>query len=86
MPTMNISLPENLKEFVDSQVELGGYSSASEFMRELVRREQKSREREQLELKVLEGLNSGAAHEVTPEMWEQLRKRLRGQGNAERAD
>jgi antitoxin ParD1/3/4 len=77
MPTMNISLPENMKEFVDAQVESGSYSSASEFVRELVRREQKNREREQLELKMLEGLSSGAAQEVTPEMWDQLRLRLR---------
>jgi hypothetical protein len=40
MPTMNISLPENLKEFVESQVQSGDYSSVSEFMRRLVRREQ----------------------------------------------
>jgi len=43
MPTMNISLPENLKEFVESQVQSGNYSTVSEFMRELVRREQKDR-------------------------------------------
>ena len=49
MPTMNISLPENLKEFVESRVQSGDYSSISEFMRELVRREQKERLREQLE-------------------------------------
>ena len=41
MPTMNISLPENLKEFIESQVQSGNYSSVSEFMRESVRREQK---------------------------------------------
>jgi len=77
MPTMNISLPENLKEFVESQVQSGDYSSVSEFMRTLVRREQKDRERERLELRILEGLNSGDAIKVTPEMWNQLRKRLR---------
>ena len=59
MPTMNISLPENLKEFVETQVKSGDYSSVSEFIRTLVRREQKNREREQLELRILEGLSSG---------------------------
>ena len=49
MPTMNISLPENLKDFVESQVQSGDYSSVSEFMRDLVRREQKNRQREALE-------------------------------------
>ena len=77
MPTMNISLPENLKEFVESQVLSGDYSSVSEFMRTLVRREQKDREREQLEVRILEGLGSGDAVEVTPAMWNQVRQRLR---------
>lgn len=77
MPTMNVSLPENLKDFVEAQVRSGDYSSVSEFMRELVRREQKVREREQLERKILEGVSSGEPVEATPEMWKQLRSRLR---------
>lgn len=77
MPTMNISLPENLKEFVESQVQSGDYSSVSEFMRELVRREQKQRLRERLEQQLLEGLNSGKGIESTPEMWRTLRAEVR---------
>lgn len=77
MPTMNISLPENLKEFVESQVRSGDFSSVSEFMRQLLRREQRERDREKLELRILEGLSSGEPVEATPEMWEQLRQRLR---------
>lgn len=77
MPTMNISLPDALKDFVEEQVNSGKYSSVSEYMRELVRADQKSREREKIELKLLEGLNSGDAVEVTPEMWESLRRNLR---------
>ena len=81
MPTMNISLPENLKEFVESRVQSGDYSSVSEFMRTLVRREQKDRDREQLELRILEGLGSGDAVEVTPAMWNELRQRLSKRDN-----
>ena len=77
MPTMNISLPENLKEFVESQVKSGDYSSISEFMRELVRREQKERLREQLEQRLLEGQNSGEGIESTPEMWRNLHQEAR---------
>jgi antitoxin ParD1/3/4 len=77
MPTMNISLPENLKEFVESQVQSGDYSSVSEFMRELVRREQKERLREQVEQRLLEGLNSGEGTESTPEMWRNLHQEVR---------
>ncbi len=77
MPTMNISLPENLKEFVESQVQSGDYSSVSEFIRTLVRREQRDREREQLEMRILEGLSSGDVVEASPEVWSELLQRLR---------
>ena len=40
MTTMNVSLPEELKAFVDAQAERGGYGSTSEFVRDLIRREQ----------------------------------------------
>ncbi|MGH9563222.1 MAG: type II toxin-antitoxin system ParD family antitoxin [Terracidiphilus sp.] len=78
MPTMNISLPENLKEFVESQVQSGEYSSVSEFMRELLRRELKALKREHLELQLLEGLDSGEGVEATPEIWKRLREQIRG--------
>jgi antitoxin ParD1/3/4 len=77
MPTMNISLPDNLKEFVELQVQSGDYSSVSEFMRELLRREQKERLREQLEQRLLEGLQSGQGIESTPEMWRDLHQEVR---------
>lgn len=39
MGTMNISLPETLKAFVDEQVEKRGYGTSSEYVRELIRKE-----------------------------------------------
>ncbi len=40
MSTMNISLPETLKSFVDEQVDLRGYGTSSEYIRELIRKDQ----------------------------------------------
>jgi antitoxin ParD1/3/4 len=77
MPTMNISLTDQLKEYVENQVNSGRYTSASEYVRELVRTDQKRREKEEVESRLLEGLNSGAAMEISPAMWEDLRKNLR---------
>lgn len=77
MPTMNISLPDHLKDYVEAQVNSGKYTSASEYVRELVRLDQKKREREKIEMQVLEGLRSGEALDVTPRMWEELRQKLR---------
>jgi len=58
MESMNISLPEPLKQFVDGQVSAGRYSSASEYVRELIRADEKRKAEEQLEAMLLEGLNS----------------------------
>ena len=40
MTTMNISLPETLKSFVDGQVVERGYGTSSEYVRELIRKDQ----------------------------------------------
>jgi antitoxin ParD1/3/4 len=58
MQSMNISLPETLKEFVDGQISTGRYSSASEYVRELIRADEKRKAEEQLEAKLLEGLKT----------------------------
>ncbi len=52
---MNVSLPEELKAFVDAQAERGGYGSTSEFVRDLIRREQ---DRQQLRALLLDGASS----------------------------
>lgn len=72
MQSMNISLPDPLKQFVDSQVAQGRYSSASEYMRELIRADEKLKAEEQLEAKLLEGLNSPES-ELGKEDWKEIR-------------
>ncbi len=56
MATMNISLPDTLKSFIDARVSRDGYGNVSEYVRELVRQDQKSREREEAERIYLEKL------------------------------
>lgn len=77
MQSMNISLPEPMKEFVDGQIAQGRYSSASEYVRELIRADEKRKAEEQLEAKLLEGLHS-AENELTPADWRALRKEALG--------
>ena len=55
MTTMNVSLPEELKAFVDEQVGSGGFGSTSEFVRDLIRRE---RDRQHLRSLLLDGASS----------------------------
>ena len=73
---MNISLPDPMKDFVDHQVASGRYSSASEYVRELIREDERRRAEEKLEALLLEGLNSGDPIEITPEYWERKRQQL----------
>jgi antitoxin ParD1/3/4 len=73
MSTMNVSLPGSLREFVESQVAERGYGSTSEFVRELIRREQ---ERVELRERLLEGATSPVGAEVGPAYFESLRSLL----------
>jgi antitoxin ParD1/3/4 len=70
---MNISLPDPLKQFVDSQISTGRYSSASEYVRELIRADEKQKAEQQLEAKLLEGLSSSEVT-LTPADWSDIRK------------
>ena len=58
MDSMNILLPGPLKSWIDEQVAEGRYSNASEYVRELVRADEKAKARERLETLLLEGLAS----------------------------
>ena len=76
MTSLNISLPSSLKEFVETQVQESGFSTPSEYIRNLARDDQKRRAEEKLEPLLLEGLNSGEPIEITPEYWEKKRTQL----------
>ena len=77
MQTMNISLPDPMKQYVEEQVNRGSYSSASEYVRELVRADQKRQGKDALELRIVESINSGESIAITPEMLDDARRRLR---------
>lgn len=77
MKSMNISLPDTMRAYIEEQVAQGGYSSVSEYFRELVRQDQKQRANERLQTMLLEGLNSGNATEMTAQDWEDIRQAVR---------
>ena len=72
MTTLNISLPDQMKEFVEQQVGEGGYDSPSEYFRELLKEQQKRRAEDKLEELLREGL-SRPASELTENDWEYVR-------------
>lgn len=74
MTTLNISLPDGMRSFIEERVAGGDYSTASEYMRELIREDQKRKARERLEALLLEGLESGKS-KLTKRDWEDIRRR-----------
>lgn len=77
MKSMNISLPDSMRTYVEEQVASGGYSTVSEYFRELVRQDQKRKATERLETLLLEGLDSGTATPMTAKDWEDIRQAVR---------
>ena len=75
MSTMNISLPDNLKHFVDQQVTKRGYGSSSEYVRELIRHDQ---DRQLLRGLLLDGASSAPGTPVDDDYFAALRKRAQG--------
>lgn len=61
MSTMNISLPDLLRDFVDEQVASRGYGASSEYVCELIRRDQDRRRLRALMLQGAESAPSGKA-------------------------
>jgi antitoxin ParD1/3/4 len=76
MTTLNISLPDAMRAFIDEEVAKGGYSTASEYIRDLIRQAQKKTEEKKLDAMLLEGLDSGEPIQVTDEWWEQKRAQI----------
>lgn len=76
MTSLHISLPESMRKWVDRQVKDGGYGTASEFVREVLRDAQKTRARRELEQKLIEGLESGPQITVDDKYWKGLRQRV----------
>jgi len=78
MSTMNISLPDSLKAFVDQQVDRRRYGTSSEYVRELIRKDQ---DRQQLRELLLAGASSAPSVVVDTTYFDGLRARVR-QSNA----
>lgn len=75
MSTMNISLPDSLKTFVDEQVSQRGYGTSSEYVRELIRRDH---DRLRLRNLLLAGASSTATTAVDAAYFGGLRERVSG--------
>jgi antitoxin ParD1/3/4 len=77
MQTMNIALPKTLKDYVQVRAEQGGYSSVSEYIRELIRLDQQRSAQALLEAELLKGLASGPAKRMASAEWAGIRAEVK---------
>ncbi len=73
---LNISLPPALKQWVEEQTDQGGYSTASEYIRQLIREERRRQSRVYVEAKLQEALESGEPQIVNAATWKESEKRV----------
>ncbi|EKV28214.1 ParD protein (antitoxin to ParE) [Caenispirillum salinarum AK4] len=77
MATMNVSLPDPMKDWVEAQARTGRYSNASDYVRDLIRRDQeRAAALAELQALVTEGINSGISSRTTDDVWEGVRRRM----------
>jgi antitoxin ParD1/3/4 len=70
--TMNISLPASLKEYVKGRIDEERYSTPSDYVRSLIREDQKKHTEDILERLLLDGLRSGPGIRMNPKEWKKL--------------
>lgn len=74
MATMNVSLPDPMREWVDDQVKGGEYANASDYIRDLIRHDQ--RRHQELRAAIAEGLESGRSARKADDIMNAAKARL----------
>ena len=75
MATLNVSLPEAMRNWIDAQVGSGAYTNASDYIRDLIRHDQQ--EREELRLALIEAEQSGTSPRKVEDIVQETKVRLR---------
>lgn len=77
MTSMNVSLPESMRRFIEDQIATGGYGTVSEYFRELVRADKQRKAEDELAALLLQGIKSGKATPMTNQDWTEIRAEVR---------
>jgi antitoxin ParD1/3/4 len=76
--TMSFALPESMRNYIDARVSDGNYGNTSEYLRELIRRDQQEQAARRLRDLIADGLASGEGREATDDVIAELRVRALG--------
>jgi len=77
MASLHVSLSDAMRTFIDERVQSGAYHNHSEYVRELIRKDQRRRTRERIDQLLVEGLQSGEPRALGPEDWQAIRDQVR---------
>ncbi len=78
MATMNVSLPDQMKAWVEAQVQGGQYGNVSDYVRDLIRRDQQSREQiKTLQAAITKGLESGISDRSMQDILKEARSKAK---------
>ncbi|THV23108.1 type II toxin-antitoxin system ParD family antitoxin [Peteryoungia ipomoeae] len=79
MATMNVSLPDQMKAWVEQQAETGRYGNASDYVRDLIRKDQeRQRAFDTLQAAITEGIESGPAEPFDIEVFKRRMRETHG--------
>ncbi len=76
---MNVALPNSMRSYVAERVASGQYGNTSEYVRDLIRKDQREQREQRLRGLVEDGLASGPARADTPSDWAELRALAAGE-------
>ena len=76
--TVSFALPEALRSYIDQRVKSGEYGNTSEYLRELIRRDQEDQAKKRLRKLIEDGLNSGPGRAVTVAVTKELKEKALG--------
>jgi antitoxin ParD1/3/4 len=77
MDTMDFSVPEEFRTFVQNRVAEGGFGSASDYLQQLIEADKIRQARSCLEAELLKGIESGPVEPMTEEDWQSIRDEVR---------
>lgn len=72
--TMSFALPETMRSYIDERVKSGSYGNTSEYLRDLIRRDQEAQAAKRLRELIEEGLQSGPGRALSADDWDALRQ------------
>ena len=78
MATMNVSLPDLMRKWVESQIKTGHYSNVSDYIRDLIREDQKQKDKREVLIQALvAGEKSGVSKRTIDEIWKGIKQKDR---------